>query len=425
MHKIIVALVYFTTIISTWAFNFNCELPIGCEVNDIHYQVNYLGNEKTAIQIQGILCNVRDGKFQFNYSMPSHLLDPCLIYNETEKQTIEIRFHHKEFILDKLFNFTNMLKYGRLFKVKFNFNFNFVSLKGFQLDIVDQKDQSLNYLATNYFYFFNCIKCKIELYSNERPIKTCQDIIDSKPNSVLIRSFFQISTNTIGPVMTLFDPQFKTTICPLMFKKSKIFQLIMIGLTDTFYKRNILTFENRIFDDLKSKILHLQINLENLNIDSNLLNPSVFQRTEVIKLFGKVNTIDGRSLSVLKQLKNIAFTKEHFRDMIHKNGIEWMRNFNADLKVNLSSIKDVDINYDNAKMIFIDLGSFTPEIRLSKLFPDKDFCLYKHFPFNQLVILSELVQDDKAFKLLNSRDYTCTYLWLTQYFGKFLQLNYR
>ena len=76
-------------------------------------------------------------------------------------------------------------------------------------------------------------------------------------------------------------------------------------------------------------------------------------------------------------------------------------------------------------MIFIDLGSFTPEIRLSKLFPDKDFCLYKHFPFNQLVILSELVQDDKAFKLLNSRDYTCTYLWLTQYFGKFLQLNYR
>ena len=108
--------------------------------------------------------------------------------------------------------------------------------------------------------------------------------------------------------------------------------------------------------------------------------------------------------------------------MIHKNGIGWMRYLNADLKVNLSNFEDLEINYDNAKVIYIDFGSFIPEIRLSKLFPDKDFCLYKDFPFNQLVILFEFVQHDKAFKLLNSRDYTCTYLWLVQYFEKFLKL---
>ena len=68
MNKI-VALVYFTLVISTMALNFNCELPIGCEVNDIHYEINYY--EKTAIQIQGISYVMSEMKI-FNLNIHLH-----------------------------------------------------------------------------------------------------------------------------------------------------------------------------------------------------------------------------------------------------------------------------------------------------------------------------------------------------------------
>ena len=421
MHKI-VALLYFTLVISTWALNFNCELPIGCEVNDIHYEINFY--EKTAIQIQGILCNVRDENFQFNFSMPSPLIDRCQIYNELEKQTIEIRFH-KDFIFGKWFNIKNMLNFGRLFKQ--NFNFNFVNLKGFELDIIDNNfNKSLRNLTADYFYYFKCIKCTIAFYSNDRLIKTCQDITDANR----IMSLFQFSCflehpeiGNLGIIMSLYDPQFKTAICPLFFNNSLFYNLNIIGFTDTFYKRNVLTFENRIFDDLNSTINVLQIYVENINIDSNLMNPSVFQRTEILKLFGKVKTIDGRSLNLLKSLYCIMLSKDHFRDMIHKNGIKWMRDLNSNLSVNLSNFKDLESNYKYIKEVNIYCNSYNPEIRLSKVFPDEDFCLYKDFPFKQLVILAEYAEREEVLNLLKTRDYTCTYLWLAQYLDKFLQFK--
>ena len=421
MNKI-VALVYFTLIIKTSAFDFNCELPIGCEVNDIHYQVNYLGNEKTAIQIQGIICNVRDKNFQFNYSKPSPLIDRCKIYNEREKQTIEIRFQ-RDFIFGNWFNTNNMLNYGRLFKE--NFNFNFVNLNGFQIDIIDNNfKQSVRNLTTDYFYYFNCIRCNIAFYSNDRQIKTCEEITNTiNQNNVSIMSLFQFSNSIKGPILTLFDPHLKSTICPLMFKNSLFLNLNLIGLSDTFYKRNVVTFENRIFDDLKSTITVFQIKGENINIDSNLINPSVFKKTKEIHLYGNVNNIDGRSLNELKRVYNIIFSKEHFRDMVHKNGIKWMRDLNPNLNLNLSSLKEIRNYYGLATMIKVYCTSYIPEIRLSKVFPEEDFCLYKDFPFNQLVILMEYAEGEELYNLLQTRDYTCTYLWLAQYFDKFFQFE--
>ena len=414
------SLIYFTLIISTSAFNFNCELPIGCEANEIHYEINYY--EKTSIPIQGILCKVQDENFHFQYSKPSPLIDKCRIHERPEKQTIEIRFH-RDLILGKWFNITNMLNYGEFFHE--NINHNYVNLKGFELDIIDNKEQSLSYLTTSYFYYFSCLKCRIEFYSNNRPIKTCQDIIDFNPNNNLIRSLFQFSNYMYGPIMTLYDPQFKTTICPLIFKYSYFYIINMIGLIDTFYKRSFLTIENQIFDDLESTIWKLEMHAENINIDSSLLNPSVFQKTIEIKFNGKFNTIDGSSLGAIKSINRIIFSKEHFRDMVHKNGIKWMGYFNANLSVNLRSFRELQNYYDYRKKVLIYCTSYSPEIRLSKVFPDEDFCLYKDFPFNQLVILSEFVERNEVFKLLKTRDYTCTYLWLAQYFEKFLNLNVR
>lgn len=205
----------------------------------------------------------------------------------------------------------------------------------------------------------------------------------------------------------------------------KIFSLV--GLADTFYKRSILAFENRTFDDLNSTIKDLAlIKIENINIDSNLLNPFVFKNTELLSFIGSVNMIDGYSLNRLQSLVQIEFSNNYYRDMIHKNGIEWTRDLNPDLDVNLSNFNEILDKSNRTKNIFIVSKGFSTEIRLTKLFPEQDFCLYRDFPFNQLVIFMEIPDpgDEEKLEIFNSTIYyTCTYLWLTQYFEIFIRMN--
>ena len=424
MNKInIVVFLNFNCVLLTWAFN--CHPPIGCEITDAHYQTNYFGYEKTSIEMPGVLCNIRDKQFQFNYPMPTPLLvnnDRCVINQEYFIETIEFRFH-SDFIMSKQFNFTNMLNYMDFFN--YFFYPSFVNLKGFELDIIN--GQNINIISQRKIERLFCVRCKIEFYSNRRPVKTCQDINDS--NNTSIRSLFQIQFQTNlfesnGLTMVLLDPQFKSTLCPLVFKNSNIADIEIRGLVDTFYKTNILAFENRTFNDLNSTIRKVYTKIENINIDSNLLNPSVFQNLEEIYFYGSVNKIDGKSLNALNRLSLIEFTKDNYRDMIHKNGIEWIRDLNTDINVDFSNFNELRSNYANKMLISFEYYTFLPQVRLSKLLPDEDFCIYKDFPFNQLVILMELVYGDKILELLNSTShYSCTYLWLAQYFPKFLQFH--
>jgi hypothetical protein len=165
---------------------------------------------------------------------------------------MEFRFH-SDFILGKQFNFQKMLNYMSYFV--FYVNSTFVNLKGFELDFT--VDQNITTNISYYFYFqFQCIRCKIEFYYKGRHIKTCQDVLDSFPNGGFIKSLFQIQRGDNDLILVLFHSEFKTKLCPLVFKNSYIFEIYLIGLSNTFYKRNILTIENRTFDDLNSTIIH-------------------------------------------------------------------------------------------------------------------------------------------------------------------------
>ena len=421
--NITVIFIHFTFVVLTSAYN--CKPPIGCEITGAHYQTNYFGNEKTSIEMPGVLCNIRDEEFQFNYPMPTPLLvanGRCVINKDFRIETIEFRFH-SDFIMSKQFNFTNMLIYMEFFK--YFFYPSFVNLKGFELDLIN--GQNINIISQNKIERLFCVRCKIEFYSNSRPVKTCKEILGS--NNTSIRSLFQIQFQTNlfdsnGLTMVLLDPLFKSTLCPLVFKNSNIADIEIRGLVDTFYKRNILTIENRLFNNLNSTIRKVYTKIENINIDSNLLNPSVFQNLEEVYFYGSVNKIDGKSLNALNRLSLIEFTKYNYRDMIHKNGIEWIRDLNTDINVDFSDFNALRSSYANKMLISFEYYTFLPQVRLSKLFPDEDFCIYKDFPFNQLVIIMELVYDDKILESLNSTShYTCTYLWLAQYFLKFLQFH--
>ena len=411
MYRILI-LIHFNCLILTSAFN--CKLPKGCKINDIYLQMNYMAHEKTSVEMPGILCDIRFEEFEFTFPMPSPLLESesCLINDVMYKEAIEFRFH-SDFILSKQFNITNLLRYSEYFQKYIDVNF--VNLKGFELDMINQHSFEKHAIDV-----FNCVKCKMDFYKNGRLVKTCEDINDS------IWSLFQIRRDGLrAQSLVLLDSQFKTALCPLVFMNSYIPYIYITGLANTFYKRNILAFENRTFEDLNSTIKQMGlIKIENINIDSNLLNPSVFQNLEYISFNGPVNTIDGNLLNRLQSLVYIEFSNNYYRDMIHKNGIKWIRDLNPDLDVNLSNFTETLIRFDRTKSIQIESNSFiSTEIRLSKLFPDEDFCLYKDFPFQQLVILFQSAYDEKVFALLNStRYYSCTYLWLAQYFDLVLKI---
>ena len=61
---------------------------------------------------------------------------------------------------------------------------------------------------------------------------------------------------------------------------------------------------------------------------------------------------------------------------------------------------------------------------MSRVFPDEDFCIYKDYPFKQLVFTLQYChscdKNDllKYLKILNP-SYSCTYLWITQYYHLF------
>ena len=433
-----VIFIHLTFLIST-SLAFNCKIPSGCKIGNVHFPASLFGYEKTSVEIKGLLCEIRDEQFQFNYPMPWPILKPiykedlkfedeCNINEHVNfKDVIEFRFHNN-FVLNKHFNITNLFSYLSYFR--YQTNAIFTNLNGFEIYILNDSNQHLPKENVQYVI---CIKCKIDFYSNGRLLKTCQDIIDSNSNnnSSLIWSLFQIQRNIlVGLNMLFFDSQFKTILCPLVFKNSNLSHFILSGLSDTFYKKNILKIENRTFIDLNSTIQHIEfINVNNINIDSNLLNPSVFQYTEGVSFSGQVNMIDGNSLNALENIMSIEFYKDNYRDMIHKNGIKWIRDLNPDLNVNLSIsnlAEEIEETYvSQLKMIVLRSKSPLSNIHLSKVFPDEDFCLYKDFPFNQLVIVTELANDYILIEFLNStrQHYTCTYLWLAQYFHKFINTS--
>jgi hypothetical protein len=70
-------------------------------------------------------------------------------------------------------------------------------------------------------------------------------------------------------------------------------------------------------------------------------------------------------------------------------------------------------NLEKTSFIVLDcFNSANP--KLSDLFPEEDFCLYRDFPFNQLVSIVMLCQSES--ELASRTKLTCTHLFLIQYY---------
>ena len=74
-----IVIVYLTFLISTslvLSSVFNCKIPSGCKIGNVHLPFSEYGYEKTSIETPGLLCEIRDEQFEFSYPMPSPILKP-------------------------------------------------------------------------------------------------------------------------------------------------------------------------------------------------------------------------------------------------------------------------------------------------------------------------------------------------------------
>ena len=71
--------------------------------------------------------------------------------------------------------------------------------------------------------------------------------------------------------------------------------------------------------------------------------------------------------------------------------------------------------YHRRKIVELRCTQWYAIEKTSKVFPDKDFCLYKDFPFDKLAFIVRGCEKIYQ-RRLNPKDNTCTFYWLTQYY---------
>ena len=398
---------------------FNCLLPDQCRLESVYMRKYIELNEKGTVKNLAILCDIKTDEYEFKYSNRSIRIDGerCSLFEDRDhvkyQETIfRWTSDSRSRILDKRLNLTNAMRYFSNFKS--TVNVNFWNLNGFDVNLYKVQ------LKNTFIKSIELSNSRLEFYLNKSRIQSCQDIRNHE-----IHSIFQIKldprSGIQGEKLTLRNCEFPKSglLCPLVFTKAQIYQLIVVNMANSFYKTNVLRFSNKTYKNLNSKITYLQFNdVVNVDFDLNLLHPSVFNDTNKIVVYsGSLNSISGSIFTSLKHLNSIQLNPVILRKICHMQGIDWIRKMNAEVNVNVSDLNCATNVKSHFKQVAI-IGSVKQRKRISKLFPESDFCLYVDFPFSQLVIFFDRMnlEEIDLFEMYMENEYSCTYLWLLQYY---------
>ena len=396
-----------------------CPIPEGCRIEKIYETRNYYGFEDIR-KHSSIACDINTDEFQFQFNepWPNHTPENCFISkgeNLYGNHYMILRWTSSLAILERRFNLTNFHRYPSLFFRQLNLKL--VNAKGFDVNIIDD-ELLLNPINP---LVLDLIDCRLDFYHNRHKLQSCQDFIDS--NVTEIRSIFHLlSLSVWNAILRYRSFEYKPkTICPLLFVNVSFDSLELFYLENTFYKQSILTISNDTYNrDLNSFIGSISLQqIHNINLDLSLLHPKVFKNLSEITIGeGSLNSIDGQIFVHLKNLLMLIINPIIMRKINHKQGIQWIRQMNYGTHVNLTNLT---INDRPMKIILFERLE-KPSYQLSKVFPDKDFCIYVHYPFNQFVVLREYYDTELMFSIdhdLNisrTMHYSCTFLWLAQYY---------
>lgn len=309
-------------------------------------------------------------------------------------------------------------------------NFDFFSLSQITLYLTKLKTTRIIFIQPNGFEIliferdFNTkledlkfqailIQTKIKFFLKNNYInKSCEHFQNKTVSSFINKAYFE--------KLSFKRSRLKEKICPFIFQNLKIDEFFFSPVVDTFYLSSKLKFyklDKHV--ELNNRINRLILSQTiRLNLDENLLDPNVFKNLNSLQITGNINSIQQNLFTKFSNIENFLFDGQNFRQQAHKTQLKWAKSINSDIKLNFSNVNEIfkKTNYFKFLNILfrdpgnIDYGTHQSRFNLKNTFPDEDFCIYKDFPFDQLIFFRF---DIYNFYLESDQSLTCTFLWIT------------
>ncbi len=302
------------------------------------------------------------------------------------------------FLLDNDFDLRSVLK---IFKTKQIVSAVFVfNLKGFNYNSPNSK-------PTLYDYNFYLLSSTFQFYLRNKEITS----------EMCTRESFNRSMNFFGMIDFLFvyTDVIYTDICPYVFMDTQLKALKLYQISNSLIFKNNLRFLKINATDLNVRSLYsLDLNVIYFEINSDLLNEYVFRNIQSLHLTGIVYGIQSDLFDLFKDIRLIFFRVDNYETFFH-SGLNWINSLNKGLNINVKKKLKLEMSLIG-KIILLEFYEEQTFFGKAYMWPDKDICLFKDFPHNQLIYPSIL----PATPFLCS----CSIIWLVQYAKLYLKPDY-
>ena len=316
---------------------------------------------------------------------------------------------NKEVYLDNTFGFFELF-YHLEFKYV-NREICFVRIKGF------------NHKSTNkimkYFYEFSFLiqNSKFDFYLNGTKIT----------KDMCKLSNFKRGTNFFGAIMLLKienNVYYSKKTCPYVFMNSKLSRLSLNYITNSLILKNQLEFvevnQTNEFDLYNRDLFYLKIKLTFEQVTLKLINRFVFKYLKRLLISGVIESIQVDLFSHFKHLDFLFLNLDNLEDFLHKSDNSWMKYLNSAVNVDMNNSTEVKNNLHKAFTFEINskyklVNDALAFFQKSYLYPDEDFCLFQHFPHENLVY-PVIISDD-------SLNCSCTIMWLIKFYDIYDENN--
>ena len=211
-------------------------------------------------------------------------------------------------ILDKRFDLQGLIRFGRRTLNPTSF-YDFKHIRGFD---VDSFPDTIEDYVSGFWMFYST---RFEFYLKGNRIRSCSDLKTTP------RSLFHAVIEPDSLAFFVYA-QIRYPICPLILRNFSFRNLQFNGFIHTFYKKNVLSFTNEsseMGNNINSRVNHLELSfVENIRIDSTLLNKLAFKNIQTFTIEGLVREIEKGVFKPFDKLITISLYPEFLRNLFHK-----------------------------------------------------------------------------------------------------------
>jgi hypothetical protein len=272
----------------------------------------------------------------------------------------------------------------------------FENFKGF--DLTSNPFKYVNFTG-KFYKFWSIGFSNFDFYYKNNPV-----------NQICNKNLFDVLPKEnpfTGFILSLeFDNKFSSNTCPFIFSNIKLNFINFKHLSDSLVEKYIFGFQNvseDLLQKINSSIFQLNIKFYHTDLNSNLLNNYVFVNLTVLDLNGQIKQIQQDLFKYFINIQFIRFRMQNINHILVKNN-KWIDSLNFDLNIDINNSTQVKENGN--RFIILVLYQTFYNVTLYD-YPEKDFCYFKHFPHNRLV-LAKLRPNYKT-------SCTCTEIYIIQY----------